>query len=165
MALDLHLTSDQGYKTDFLQEAQVVIAWTTMGPDLPILGLADELSSHYDPVTSFSLRDKPATLILPHLHDICFSALSRTPFEFHDGNPLQDISPTDYCNLVLATFPQNLELILEILEEDGDEGLEREASTTTADKAFDSQEDDDWIWEDETDILQDSKTPTSSWFS
>jgi hypothetical protein len=81
--------------------------------------LADELVRISDPAAQ-----DYSTEMFSYLPDICFSALSLTPFEFHDGNPLHDIYLTESCNFVLATFPQTLELILNIQEEDGDEGLE-----------------------------------------
>ena len=67
----------------------------------------------------------------------------------------------------MATFPKNLEMILNIQEEYGDEGLEGETSTTTADKAFHSQKEADWIWDDEADVphLPVSQEPTSSRYS
>jgi hypothetical protein len=99
MALELHLTSDQGYETlistffyvttapfdmlqgtVFLQEAQAVMPWTTMGLQTFLIpGLADELSRIYDHDPA---AEDYSTKMLPHLPDICFSALRLTPLEF-----------------------------------------------------------------------------------
>ena len=164
-SVDLYLRTDQGYHskipsylydtsapfdvilgTDFLQQEQAVMAWTTEGlRTFLIPGLADELVKIYDPVSSIILHensDKAWLTMNLQIPEMCCLARDRPARDFDPDERSEGQHLMDTSNWVLAAFPEIVDVILHTSEEEDQEEIPAE----------EEKDRDDWIWEDNSDV-------------
>jgi hypothetical protein len=103
---------------DIVQQEQAVMAWTKEGlKTFLIPGLADNLVKIYDPIISFTLKEKSEQVgrTTSPIPDLCLLARDL-PIQEYD--PEIGTERNSLIDSILATFPQVLKTMLQTSEEE-----------------------------------------------